>query len=171
MDEEVPERSFNDVPPFPKQRTNTVIAKGVTLSGSLCGQGVVEVEGTVEGELELEGSVVVTPTGLVTGPITADVVRIAGRVTGCITAREHLRLEKSGSVDGDVNTVSLVVEDGGSLNGRTAMLKSTTKSEFTDSANTLSLDNLQFGPDYNLSEEDTPTAGTKTSTTGTKKAN
>ena len=97
---------------LPKPRASTVITEGVTLTGRLCGEGSLQVEGTVEGEIELEGSVAISATGLVQGPITAGVVRVAGKVEGNIMAREHLRLEKTGQVLGDVSTASLVVEDG-----------------------------------------------------------
>jgi cytoskeletal protein CcmA (bactofilin family) len=145
-----PEEEFEELPSFPKPRTNTVIAKGVTLTGSLQGQGVVEVEGTVEGELNLEGSVIVTPTGLVTGPVTADVIRIAGHIVGGVTARDHLRLEKTGSIEGDVSTASLVVEDGGRLNGRATMIKSAPEPFI--STNVPPVEDLKFGPNFRVSE-------------------
>lgn len=105
------------------QQVNTTIAKGVTVVGALRGEGVVQVEGSVEGEVDLKGSVIVTKTGCIRGPITSDVIRIAGRVEGDITAREHLRLEKSGNIIGDVTTWSLVVEDGARFDGRSSMLE------------------------------------------------
>jgi cytoskeletal protein CcmA (bactofilin family) len=153
---EIPQENFEDVPSFPKPRANTVIAKGVTLTGALQGQGVVEVEGTVDGELNLDGSVIITPTGLVTGPVAADVIRVAGRVVGCVTAREHLRLEKTGSIEGDVSTTSLVVEDGGRLNGRAAMLKPAAES--MPSANVPPVEELQFGPNSPVGDKAESTA-------------
>ena len=61
-------------------------------------------------------------TGAIKGPITADVVRIAGTVEGNITALDHLQLERTGTINGDVTTVSFVIENGGRLNGRTTMV-------------------------------------------------
>jgi len=66
---------------------------------------------------------IVTPPGAIKGPVEADVIRIAGTVEGNIIAHDHLRLEKTGAVEGDVATVSFVIEDGGRLNGRTTMVK------------------------------------------------
>lgn len=112
-----------EMPELPEPRTNTVIAKDLTVTGTLRGDGVVQIEGTVEGEVSLKGYVIVTPTGSIKGPVEADVIRIAGSVEGNIIAHDHLRLEKTGMVDGDVTTVSFVIEDGGRLNGRTTMVK------------------------------------------------
>ena len=102
-------------------RHNTVIAKGITFTGVIEGDGIVQIEGRLEGEVRLKGSVTVTTTGEVQGPITADSVRVAGEVTGSITAREHLCLERTGSIHGDVSTCSLVVENG-RLDGSSKML-------------------------------------------------
>jgi cytoskeletal protein CcmA (bactofilin family) len=156
---EAPEANCEEVPVLPKRSSVTVVAKGITLSGALKGQGVVEIEGSVEGELDIQGSVVVTPTGLVTGPITADVIRVAGRVVGNISAQEHLFLESTGSIDGDVSTNALVVENGGSLNGRTTMLHAAAESGIQPNDITSSnLDELQFGPDFKVVKEDMVTA-------------
>ena len=113
------------VPQLPEARSNTVIAKDLVVTGSFSGEGVVQIEGVVEGEIHLQGYVIVASTGTVKGPIEADVVRIAGSVEGDIVAHDHLRLEKGGAIDGDVKTVSFVVEDGGRLNGRTTMIQGT----------------------------------------------
>ena len=114
---------YEDIPSLPTPRTSTVIAEGVTMAGKLYGEGVIQVEGAVEGEIDLKGAVIVTTTGCVHGPISADVIHVAGSVEGNVVARDHLRLEKSGTLEGDAETVSLVVEDGGRLNGRSSMLK------------------------------------------------
>lgn len=135
---------------LPKPRASTIITEGVTLTGRLCGEGSLQVEGAVEGEIELDGSVSVSATGLVKGPITADIVRVAGTVQGNISARDHLRLEKTGQIRGDVSTASLVVEDGGRLNGRSAMLEAAQPELIPAGAPG---DELKFGPGYKLEED------------------
>lgn len=112
---------YEDVPTLPEPPSSTVIAAGASVSGTLRGEGIIQVEGTVEGEIELKGAVIVAPTGLVKGPVTADVLRIAGRIEGSVSAKERLLLQKTGSIEGDISTPSLEVEDGGRLNGRSTM--------------------------------------------------
>ena len=111
------------------------------MSGTLRGEGVIQVEGIVEGEIDLKGAVIVTPTGHIKGPVAADTVHIAGCIMGDVMARDHMRLEKTGSLEGDVTTVSLVVEDGGHLNGRSNMLKG-------EKAPGAPANNLKFGSNY-----------------------
>ena len=113
---------FDDVVSLPAPQSSTVIAKGVTLTGELQGEGSVQIEGNIEGEILVKGSVFVTTTGKVHGPIEADTVRIAGHVIGNITAHSHLRLERTGHIEGDIAPAALLIEDGGRLDGRSAML-------------------------------------------------
>lgn len=137
--------------PVPARADRTVIAQGVTFTGTLRGEGVVQVEGIVVGEFDMTGAVIVAESGLVRGPITADVVRVAGRVEGSVQAREHMRLEASGSLDGDVTTASLVVEDGGILNGRCTTVKPQPALE-SELKGVQEPAGLQFGPEFELDE-------------------
>ena len=132
--------------PPPQKVSSTLITQGVTIKGTVEGEGEVQVEGEVEGEFHMVGAVIVADTGLVRGPISADVVRVAGKVEGNVTAREHMRLEQTGTLIGDVATASLVVEDGGRLNGRSTMTNAPDPDpELRD---VRPVDDLQFGPDY-----------------------
>ncbi|MCI9554082.1 polymer-forming cytoskeletal protein [uncultured Oscillibacter sp.] len=116
------QREGADIPELPEPRSNTVVAKDILLTGKLSGEGVVQIEGTVEGEVNLKGYVIVTPTGKVKGPVEADVIRVAGQVEGNLISHDHVQLERTGTINGDVTTVSFVIENGGRLNGRTTMV-------------------------------------------------
>lgn len=146
----VEEKTQESLPPA-KQMASTLITEGITILGTIRGEGVVQVEGVVEGEFHMVGAVIVADTGVVRGPISADVVRVAGRVEGNVTAREHMRLESTGTLVGDVATASLVVEDGGALNGRSTM----TKAPEPDPELQTVPDQgpLKFGPDYDPDTE------------------
>ena len=144
------ERPQESLPP-PQKLSSTLITQGITLKGTVEGEGVVQVEGTVVGEFNMVGAIIVADSGLVKGPITADVVRVAGRVEGNVTAREHMRLEHTGALIGDVSTASLVVEDGGCLNGRSTMMRAPgPEDELKD---VRPVGDLQFGPDYPMEGE------------------
>lgn len=138
--------------PAPARAGSTVVAQGITFTGTLRGEGVIQVEGVVEGEFDLTGAVVVAESGLIRGPVSADVVRVAGRVEGNVHAREHMRLESSGSLDGDVTTASLVVEDGGILNGRCTTVKPQPALE-PELEKIPGGGALEFGPEFELDEE------------------
>ena len=137
--------------PSPAKISSTVITQGVTVKGTIRGEGVVQVEGVVEGEFSMVGAVIVSDTGLVRGPVSADVVRVAGRVEGNVVAREHMRLEQTGTLIGDVATASLVVEDGGCLHGRSTMTKAPEPDP--ELRTVQDLGDLQFGPGYDVDGE------------------
>ena len=46
---------------------------------------------------------------------------MAGRIEGVVAAKERLLLQKTGSIEGDISTPLLEVEEGGRLNGRSTM--------------------------------------------------
>lgn len=142
------EEPFDELPTLPKAKNNTIIAQGITFTGVIRGEGNVQVEGRLDGEIDLKGGVVVAAGGMVQGPITADAVRVAGDVQGSITAREHLCLERTGGIHGDVTTASLIVENG-RLDGSSTML---TPPERPYEPDVVSQD-LRFGDSYHLDEE------------------
>lgn len=105
-----------------QQKAGTVIAQGMTFTGTVRGEGDVQIDGRLEGEVDLKGALTVSVGGEVCGPVSADVVQVAGVIQGEITARESLRLEQSGTIHGDVSTLALTIEKG-RLDGRSTMLK------------------------------------------------
>ena len=141
------EEPFDALPSLPKAQDNTVIAKGITFTGTLHGEGSVQVEGRLDGEIDLKGTITIAETGIVKGPVTADVVRVAGEVQGSITARENLCLERTGSIHGDVSTCSLVVENG-RLDGSSKMLAAPERTFVPDPpAPPVDSVDLEFGAD------------------------
>ncbi len=143
----VPEK-FDDVPELPEPLNTTIIAEGVTVIGSMKGEGIIQVEGTVEGEIHLNGRIVVAPTGKIKGPMEATAIHVAGGVEGNILAEEQLVLEKTGVIDGDITTASFIIEDGGWLNGRTTM------SRRGKEPRDRSASDLLFGGNYKLDSEE-----------------
>lgn len=132
-------------------QAKTIIASGVTVSGTLEGDGIIQVDGVVKGQIILDGKVIVTATGSIEGPITADLIQVAGSVRGNCVARERMHLERTGSLEGDVTTTSLIVESGGQLNGRSNMALEIAAG--AAAALTAPAEELQFGPNYKMEEE------------------
>ena len=143
------EEPFDALPSLPKAQDNTVIAKGITFTGTLHGEGSVQVEGRLDGEIDLKGTITIAETGIVKGPVTADVVRVAGEVQGSITARDNLCLERTGSIHGDVSTCSLVVENG-RLDGSSKMLASPERPREVQPSE-ISSSSMEF--DFSIGEE------------------
>jgi cytoskeletal protein CcmA (bactofilin family) len=75
------------------------------------------IEGSVEGTVVSEGQVVVAPGGLVKGTIHARHLTVRGRVEGIFKVAECLEILGSGWVEGEVELGTLVVDEGGTLQG------------------------------------------------------
>jgi cytoskeletal protein CcmA (bactofilin family) len=107
--------------PPPTERITSVIADGVNLRGKLTGSGGVRVEGAYDGEIELDGLLVIGQTGRVTCQLLrARHVIVAGALRGDILA-EKVEIRATGRVWGDVTTVAMATEEGAFLRGQIKM--------------------------------------------------
>jgi cytoskeletal protein CcmA (bactofilin family) len=98
------------------RRRGTIIAEGLKIVGSVTAEGLVEVNGHIEGDLHCT-SLVVSPKAAITGGIDAETVVVNGRVEGPIRGGEVL-LKSHAHVVGDIQHQTLAVEKGAYFDGR-----------------------------------------------------
>ncbi len=97
---------------------HSLMGKGMLWKGEMhCGSHSLRIEGTVDGTIHSEGEVTVAPTGVVTGTIHAKHLIVTGTVHGTFRIEECLEIHGTGCVEGDVEMGSLVVDEGGTLQG------------------------------------------------------
>lgn len=102
-------------------RVDSVIAAGLSWAGSVTGRGGLRIEGAFDGDIELDGLVVVGREGRVTcEKIEAVTVVVSGSVRGDITA-DRIEIMATGRVWGNVITTSLSTEEGAFLRGQIQM--------------------------------------------------
>ena len=106
-----------------KTKKFSIIDHGLTVEGTVTGQGQLVVKGTIKGKLEGE-EVVVAEEGAVQADTKARQVTIGGRFEGQLEATQSLTILSTGSCSGDVTCKELVVEAGGALNARVTQLNS-----------------------------------------------
>jgi cytoskeletal protein CcmA (bactofilin family) len=107
--------------PPPTERITSVVADGINLRGKITGSGGVRIEGAYEGDIELDGLLVIGQTGRVTCPqLRARHVIVAGALRGDILA-EKVEIRSTGRVWGDVITVAMSTEEGAFLRGQIQM--------------------------------------------------
>lgn len=98
-----------------------MIGASAAFKGQLSGSGGVRIEGSFEGEIALNGMLVVGESGKVTCEhVRANIVIVAGAVKGDITA-EKVEIRKSGRVWGNVVTTAFTTEEGAFLRGQITM--------------------------------------------------
>jgi cytoskeletal protein CcmA (bactofilin family) len=101
----------------------TVIAEGLKIVGSVTAEGLVEVNGRVEGDLHCT-SLIVSPKALIMGGIQAERVVVNGRVEGPIHGGEVI-LKSNAHVVGDIQHTSLAIDPGAYFDGRSVQTGAT----------------------------------------------
>ncbi len=103
------------------ERVTSVIGPGITWTGDLRGKGGIRIEGTVDGEIAVQGLVVIGESGKVNcRTLQAERLIVAGAVKGNIACGK-LEIRSTGRIWGDVVTTSFTSEDGAFLRGQMRM--------------------------------------------------
>ena len=108
-------------PPSAGERVTSVVGQSIALKGQMSGSGGVRIEGSFEGEITLNGMLVVGESGKVTCEhVRANIVIVAGAVKGNISA-EKVEIRKTGRVWGNVITTAFTTDEGAFLRGQITM--------------------------------------------------
>lgn len=99
----------------------SILAPGIRVVGEVETDGVIKIEGQVEGSVRADGQVLVAKGGIVRGDIATRQAVIAGEVHGCIFADERVELQPGSVIDGDITAPRIAVEEGGQVNGHIRM--------------------------------------------------
>lgn len=95
------------------------IGKSVRIKGELSGSEDIYLDGEVEGTIQLTGnSITVGPNGKVRANVSARNVTVAGSLDGNIQASERAEFRKTATVNGDVQTRRIAIEDGAYFKGK-----------------------------------------------------
>lgn len=98
--------------------TFSVLGSDLTITGDIAASADLHIDGTVKGDIAC-AALVQGETSTIEGGVTAETARLAGRVTGSITARELVIL-KTARIEGDVHYDALTIEQGAQVEGRFA---------------------------------------------------
>ncbi|WP_379923020.1 polymer-forming cytoskeletal protein [Erythrobacter sp. R86502] len=98
--------------------TFSVIGADVTITGNINASADLHIDGTIDGDITC-ASLVQGEKSIISGAVIAESARLAGKVSGSITARELVIL-KSARIDGDVHYDALTIEQGAEVDGRFA---------------------------------------------------
>jgi len=102
-------------------RFTSSVGEETVFTGSFNGGENIVVRGLVQGESDVQGIVVVTDTGQWQGKLIADVVIIAGKVTGDIIAREKIEVHSTGHISGNLHSPHIAIERGAIHDGHIDM--------------------------------------------------
>lgn len=101
----------------PKE-VGTVIGAGIVLENvTIKGVGYMRVDGTIRGEIQLEGHLILGETGKITGEVHTGSALFFGAYEGNLFVEDTLRLAAGCNVDGNVKTGKLIIDEGADFHG------------------------------------------------------
>lgn len=106
-----------------KEEINSLLGEDAFFEGKVAFKGTVRIDGTLKGEINSDGTLVIGERGKIEGTIKVGVLIVHGCVEGECEARERVELRRGANFTGNIKTPSFVVEDGVIFNGTCTMEK------------------------------------------------
>ena len=119
---------------------STVIGKDSYFQGTIGGAGNFIVHGKVEGDCDIEGTVVIAESGHWAGNISAACVLIAGNVDGDVMAKEKMEIISTARIKGKITSAVLAIAEGAIHEGVVAMASKPDVKRFKDKRDTSGAD-------------------------------
>jgi len=109
-------------------RATARLGSSLHVKGEISGNEDLLIDGSVEGLIQLdERKLTVGATAKVTADIIAREVVVFGNVKGNLRAKDRIEIKKDGSVNGDLTTARIMIEDGAYFKGSIEIDKSAEK--------------------------------------------
>ena len=103
----------------------SIVSPGTTIFGDVDCDGVLKVEGRIEGSVRRARQVMLAKDGRIQGDVTAHEVVVGGSIDGNVTVSDRLELQTTARVTGEISAKSIIVMEGARINGGVKMTDST----------------------------------------------
>ena len=97
------------------KNNTSIISKDLFLKGDLTTDGLLEIEGKIEGNIK-GNEITIRESGFVNGNIISNISNIKGNFQGTIKS-QRINVSGKANIKGTLEYVSLCVEDGSSIDG------------------------------------------------------
>ena len=101
--------------------TINLISIGTDIIGDIKSTGDIRIDGSLKGNLNTKGKVVIGPTGKINGEVICKNSEVSGIVEGKIIVGQLLNLKASSKILGDITTMKLSIEPGAIFTGNCKM--------------------------------------------------
>lgn len=98
-----------------------ILSEGTIIKGDVQAAGDIRIDGTLVGNIEAKGRLVIGPKGKVEGEINCNNIEVSGYIKGKIKVSELLNMKASAKIYGDIIAGKLSVEPGSVFTGTCAM--------------------------------------------------
>ena len=101
--------------------SKTVIGSSIVIDGEISGDEPLVVHGNVKGQISLNETVFVEPSGTVEANIETKNIEISGQVVGEILASDRAEIKSDGKVVGNIKASRILIADGAVFKGHIDM--------------------------------------------------
>ncbi|MGZ8583033.1 MAG: bactofilin family protein [Actinomycetota bacterium] len=99
----------------------TIVGAGARLEGNVVSAGNLRIDGQVNGQINADGDVTLSPQSQVEADIRAQNVSVGGKFKGNLIVKGKAHLARGGRIEGNITSKTLVVEEGGIFHGQSIM--------------------------------------------------
>ena len=100
------------------------VGTGVEFKGTISYSGTVRIDGSLEGEIRTDGTLLIGEDAVIQAKISAGMIVCKGKITGDVVAKEGVKLRAPAVITGSVKTPVLSMESGVLFNGGLEMSQS-----------------------------------------------
>ena len=93
------------------------LGEDTVFSGTLSFNGVVRIDGKMDGEVNTDDTLIVGENGVLEANITAGTVICRGKIKGTIKASKRIEIHTNSEVVGNISAPALLVENGAIFDG------------------------------------------------------
>lgn len=97
------------------------LTAGSKIIGTIIADSDIRIDGTVEGDIQCSGKLVVGEQGSITGTVACQNAEIMGHLDGKIDVKHSLALRATSTIKGEISTQTLMVEPNAVFNGTCTM--------------------------------------------------
>ena len=102
----------------PEPGLKSIITPATMITGEIRGQGDLNLDGQLTGNIEIKGLLFVGKTGNFNGEASAENMIIEGRIEGQIKANAKIEIRSSGYIQGTIFCHQIVIAEGAFLDGK-----------------------------------------------------
>lgn len=100
------------------------VGRGVEFKGTISYSGTVRIDGSLEGEIRTDGTLLIGEDAVIQAKVSAGRIVCKGKITGDVVAKEDVKLRAPAVITGSVKTPVLSMEEGVLFNGGLEMSQS-----------------------------------------------
>lgn len=102
-------------------KISSVIGSDMVVEGDVHAKEAVRVEGSVNGNVETEGVLIISASGKVKGNVKGSSIIIGGSLEGDLSSGGRTEVASTGKVIGNIRTKSLIVDENAMFQGQCIM--------------------------------------------------